>query len=613
MSALNSSQESQAKGALSSNASSNNVPSDSELSSSELSNGMTISGLHTNGEDAANLDQDIYCACKYSPYELFTAFGLARQPLEGEEASFETAESRLHANVCCHAKATLQQALPKSRLFFTDCCDSMRRVYDALSTSASQASNPHEFLYMMELPHDDGTCAQQRFAQELKRLAAALESATGTPFQASEFIKAFEANKDKQAIPAQGPFVAIMGARTTPQLVTAIKNSLPVPVIDLTCAEFRDIEDPPSDAQEKGFDELMAWYAGALLRMTPCMRMTNIARRRQLLEHPNLKGIVYNTVKFCDYYGFDHADLMDHASIPILKLETDHQIMPAGQLSTRLEAFAETLGLQRTQEETEASMQGTYYAGIDSGSTTTNMVVLDEDRSIVATSIVRTGPKASQGANVAFQDVCAQLGATPESFRKIVATGYGRSNIPFATDSVTEITCHACGVHHVLPHVRGIIDIGGQDSKVICLDEQGEVTNFVMNDKCAAGTGRFLEAMARTLELDLPDMVAEGLAYKKDITISSMCTVFAESEVISLIADDVAASDIIHGLNKAIASRTAAMAKRSKANAPFAMTGGVANNPGVVQELSRALGETITVPDTPDLCGALGAALIAMR
>lgn len=582
-------------------------------STADATSNMPERVIFMNNEDLAAQVQDIYCACKYSPYELFVAFGLTRQSLEGEEASFEVAEAHLHANVCCHAKATFQQALPKSRLFFTDCCDSMRRVYDALQASDTQSVDTREFLYMMELPHSDDNCAQQRLAQELKRLTATLENATGMPFQTQEFVGALKANAGQHTIPAKEPFVAIMGARTTPQLVNAIKNSLPVPVVDLTCAEFRDIEDPPDDTLQMNFDELMEWYAGALMRMTPCMRMTNIARRRQLFEHPNLKGIVYNTVKFCDYYGFDHADLMNHAIVPILKLETDHQVMPAGQLSTRLEAFAETLGLTYPKEEQETSVQGTYYAGIDSGSTTTNMVVLNEDGNVVATSIVRTGPKASIGAAAAFQDVCTQLGATPESFRKIVATGYGRSNIPFATSSVTEITCHAYGVHHVLPDARGIIDIGGQDSKVICLDEQGEVINFVMNDKCAAGTGRFLEAMARTLELDLPEMVAEGLAYKKDITISSMCTVFAESEVISLIADDIAASDIIHGLNKAIASRTAAMVKRSKANAPFAMTGGVANNPGVVQELSRALDQPITVPNAPDLCGALGAALIAMR
>ena len=256
---------------------------------------------------------------------------------------------------------------------------------------------------------------------------------------------------------------------------------------------------------------------------------------------------------------------------------------------------------------------GKWCAGIDSGSTSTNMVVLDAQGNVVARSIVRTGAKAQNGALTALRDVCEQLGASEGDFAAIVATGYGRANIPFATSTVTEITCHARGVAHLCGDARCIIDIGGQDSKVICLDGQGGVENFVMNDKCAAGTGRFLEAMSRTLELSLDEMSAKGDRFDRDITISSMCTVFAESEVISLIADNHTDRDIIHGLNKSIASRTAAMAKRAKGTAPFVMTGGVARNKGVVAELSKALGSPIIVPEDPDLCGALGAALFALE
>lgn len=155
------------------------------------------------------------------------------------------------------------------------------------------------------------------------------------------------------------------------------------------------------------------------------------------------------------------------------------------------------------------------------------------------------------------------------------------------------------------------MDIGGQDSKVICLDEAGEVSNFIMNDKCAAGTGRFLEMMARSLELDMDQMSTRGLEWKKDLTISSMCSVFAESEVISLIADNHSDNDIVHGLNKSIASKTASMVKRARGEAPFMMTGGVARNSGVVQELESRLGDALFITDAPDLCGALGAARYA--
>ena len=202
------------------------------------------------------------------------------------------------------------------------------------------------------------------------------------------------------------------------------------------------------------------------------------------------------------------------------------------------------------------------------------MVVLDANETLLAFSIVRTGPRAQMGAQAALEDVCKQLNIKKEDFAAIVATGYGRNNIPFATDTRTEITCHARGAHFLNPAVRTIIDIGGQDSKIINLDETGHVTGFMMNDKCAAGTGRFLEMMARTLELDMAEMSRRGLTWDKELTISSMCTVFAESEVISLIADNHTDSDIIHGLNKSIAGKTAAMAARAKGQPPYMMTGG---------------------------------------
>ena len=194
----------------------------------------------------------------------------------------------------------------------------------------------------------------------------------------------------------------------------------------------------------------------------------------------------------------------------------------------------------------------------------------------------------------------------------IVATGYGRNNIPFATGQVTEITCHARGAYHLYPEARAIVDIGGQDSKVICLDETGGVTNFVMNDKCAAGTGRFLELMARTLELNLEEMARVGLHWEQELTISSMCTVFAESEVVSLIADNHSAADIVHGLNQSVAAKTAALASRAGAKGPYMMTGGVARNRGVTEALEARLGAPLWLPPEPDLGGALGAALFAL-
>ena len=160
--------------------------------------------------------------------------------------------------------------------------------------------------------------------------------------------------------------------------------------------------------------------------------------------------------------------------------------------------------------------------------------------------------------------------------------------------------------------MRTIIDIGGQDNKAIALDEQGRVKTFAMNDKCAAGTGRFLENMAKVLEIDLDQMSTVGLNWQEDLTISSMCTVFAESEVVSLIADNKSVPDIVHGLNKSVASKTMALVKRVGGTGRFMMTGGGAKNKGVVRCIEELLGEEVFVADTPDLCGAIGAALFAL-
>ena len=251
-----------------------------------------------------------------------------------------------------------------------------------------------------------------------------------------------------------------------------------------------------------------------------------------------------------------------------------------------------------------------HYVGIDVGSTATKVAVLDGDGALARTFLCPTGFSSVDAAR-RVRSLLDEAGIDADG-SAVVATGYGRNNIPFATGQVTEITCHARGAHRLYPEARAIVDIGGQDSKVICLDESGGVTNFVMNDKCAAGTGRFLELMARTLELNLDEMARVGLHWEQELTISSMCTVFAESEVVSLIADNHSAADIVHGLNQSVAAKTAALASRAGAKGPYMMTGGVARNRGVTEALEARLGAPLWLPPEPDLCGALGAALFAL-
>lgn len=349
----------------------------------------------------------------------------------------------------------------------------------------------------------------------------------------------------------------------------------------------------------------MLKYAKALMAQTPCMRMQDIKAREALLESENCVGIIYSTIKFCDYYDFEFSKLKN-LKMPIIRLETDFTNQSYGQLLTRLESFAETIN-KTDGKRKNINMNGKYFVGIDSGSTSTELVAVDKDLNIVKSVMVRTGANAGVGARNALE----KAGIDIEDITHIVATGYGRKNIDFADDNVTEITCHAKGAKHIYNDVKTIIDIGGQDSKVISLDENGKVIGFVMNDKCAAGTGRFLENMAKVLEISIDEMAQIGLKYKNDLTISSMCTVFAESEVVSLIAENYSVSDIVHGLNKSVAVKTKALANSAKDKGAVMMTGGVAKNKGVLTELEKQLNVKIFIPQQPEFCGALGAALIA--
>lgn len=349
----------------------------------------------------------------------------------------------------------------------------------------------------------------------------------------------------------------------------------------------------------------MLKYAKALMAQTPCMRMQDIKSREALLESENCIGIIYSTIKFCDYYDFEFSKLKN-LKTPIIRLETDFTNQSYGQLLTRLEGFAETINKTDSKRK-KINMNGKYFIGIDSGSTSTELVAVDKDLNIIKNIMVRTGANAGVGAKNALEKADINI----KDIAHIVATGYGRKNIDFADDNVTEITCHAKGAKYLYNGVKTIIDIGGQDSKVISLDENGKVVGFVMNDKCAAGTGRFLENMAKVLEISIDEMAQAGLKYKNDLTISSMCTVFAESEVVSLIAENYSVSDIVHGLNKSVAVKTKALANSAKDKSSVMMTGGVAKNKGVVTELEKQLNTKIFIPKQPEFCGALGAALIA--
>lgn len=251
-----------------------------------------------------------------------------------------------------------------------------------------------------------------------------------------------------------------------------------------------------------------------------------------------------------------------------------------------------------------------FVCGVDVGAATAKAVIIG-DGEVVASAILPTGHSVSRAADNVVQEALRRSELSIPKFDFVISTGYGRYSVAFSDKTVTEIICHARGANFLLPAVRTIIDIGGQDSKVIALDGEGNVTNFVMNDKCAAGTGRFIEVMANVLEVPLEEIGEMSLTSEEPCTISSTCTIFAESEVVSLRAQGEQRENLIAGIHRAIASRVAIMGKSIGFHREVAFTGGVAKNVGVKKFLQDAIGVEILIPQEPQIIGALGAALLA--
>ena len=252
-------------------------------------------------------------------------------------------------------------------------------------------------------------------------------------------------------------------------------------------------------------------------------------------------------------------------------------------------------------------------AGIDAGSRAIKIVLIDAGSTqVVATGLADQGVEQDKLVSGLFERVLSEDGVSREDVASIVATGYGRNAVSIAETTITEITCHAAGVHHLVPEAMTIIDIGGQDSKLLRLDSSGKVRDFAMNDRCAAGTGRFLEVVAQRLDAELKSLGRMAAMSRSPAAISSMCVVFAETEITGLLASGTASSDIVAGVQAAIAERIVAMAGRAVAP-PVIFTGGVALISGMDAALQKALGQAVTVSPDPQMTGALGAAILASR
>ena len=250
-----------------------------------------------------------------------------------------------------------------------------------------------------------------------------------------------------------------------------------------------------------------------------------------------------------------------------------------------------------------------YFTGVDIGSTMTKVVIINEQDEILSQVIGPTGAEHRRLANEVMAEALTQVDLIFGQISYVVATGYGRFNVPFADRQISELSCHAKGVSSLFPSVRTAIDIGGQDAKGLKIKD-GKLVDFVMNDKCAAGTGRFLEVIAAALGIKVDELGDLSLKSTGKVTISNTCTIFARQEVVARLSEGVRLEDIVAGLHDAIASRVAGMARKLKIEPDVILTGGVAKNIGVVKAMEQSLGQKVFVPEEPLLTGAAGAAML---
>ncbi len=251
-------------------------------------------------------------------------------------------------------------------------------------------------------------------------------------------------------------------------------------------------------------------------------------------------------------------------------------------------------------------------AGVDVGSTQTKAVIINENQEILGRALIDTGANVVKAAEKSYLKALNDSNRREEEVAYVIGTGYGRYKVTFGDTQVTEISCHGRGAVHMFPNTRTVLDMGGQDTKAISVSETGEIVDFCMNDKCAAGTGRFLGAASMALDIPLNELGPTALKSEKPVKISTTCTVFAETEVLSWLGKGKKIEDILLGVHKSIASRSISLVRRVGINDAITFSGGVAKNVGMIEVLNENLGMKVNVSDESHFMGALGAALFAM-
>ena len=370
--------------------------------------------------------------CKYTPLELLAGFGCEWELMDRLAETYETAGRLTHDNLCGFGKSMLEQVLEEKpkELVLVNCCDTMRRTYEAI-----RETGICEFLFLMDLPHRQTCCAAEKLADEFLRLKKEYEEYSGKRFDREAFLDAVCTEPVKAD---EGAYIGILGVRCGEELEDTIRSLVPGNVRNLTCARYRTVVLAREGLENLDEVALIKTYAQAVLEQFPCGRMGLSEKRRELLSDPNLKGVIYHTIKFCDYYEMEYLQLKKTADFPVVKLETDYTRQSEGQLKTRIEAFAETLeglsGSGAESSDTKRTIKRTaggnmFVAGIDSGSTSTDVVILDENQKIKASVIIPTGGGANISAEEALKEALEKADLSADDISNIVKTGYGRDYI----------------------------------------------------------------------------------------------------------------------------------------------------------------------------------------
>ena len=569
--------------------------------------------------------------CSYIPATLLEALGHQFEDISlfGEETCGMEYSCALHDNLCSYAKYLFEKILADSSGFgfavIPNTCDAMKKLHGALSLSGRMPA------FLLDVPRRTGRESALYLAAQYRSL---LESMDPGLHEEELLLRLSACPPSPAPRPDLAPGIGdarplkigIAGSSFAPELFRSTLARYEASPVFLRHCGYGVVYPPLPAPRDSGFtppvslEELLFRMAEKSLQETICPRSDRGAMTEFILaeiDRQGLAGLIFTSLKFCDFYAFEFERIRKRLpdDFPLLYLENDLSIGNDEQNRTRGEAFMEEITTRRKGESmprlrTPAKSCPGPALGLDIGSATTKGVLMKDNGEILASIILPTSINMKDGAEEAMARLLLQGRTERSDVPRIIVTGYGRTAFS-GMEQITEITCHALGVHFLRREGATVIDVGGQDSKAIRIDEEGRVLRFTMNDKCAAGTGKFLESMVRRLNITFDEFSALSLSAPEATPISSMCSVFAESEVVSLMARGVPAENIARGLNAAVAARVRGLVGKIQGEEPFILTGGLANNAGFLHELEAALAARVTVFRESQLAGAIGAALAA--